>query len=477
MSDDLLDDFLDAPNASEPTMAKTEAPRAQSPSTKKSGKNSLTDELIIATEHVQTAAEINQEAAKVSAELIEDLKVKLAEAHDENSHWRNHIRQSQKQFKTTKNMALGVSVFSIAFSLATAGVAGFLLSQQQSSNDQFRTDFYDMVRTDNSIFQKKLDSRIDEISALIEGTEYKQDHATLANANIQPDAMNHAMNHEIDTHGTEPTLEDTHHEQHNAQEQHHNQAMPPQETMPSHLQADATQSNEKILEQLKQINLQIEVLKIEQRKQTRLAQASLRGTNDATPAMTHDKHDEHKNHDTHNAPVPIVEHYDDSTMIASIELLSKELEKITKGQEHLIARIANMEKQQTKVAHTAMHQEPEHSNAHGNTHDDKPKAAETVAGLTKNQAQKLADIHYMVMKQAKEIKNIQANMKNIKMPKTLSLAPVKAALEGFEMSLNALQAQQNEIEAKIGTVQKNVKSLSNEAAKPYSYKAPVSAQY
>jgi len=174
----------------------------------------------------QEAASQSHQAAKATIKQAEILKAQVLELSESNFNWRQAVRNANKEIDALKSSFTIMLVTSILFSLVALGAMGYLLYAMHSKEAQFKGEMYDMVSTENTLLDKKVTLKMDELASVIEiltqkvsqsanvkphmveNNHKKESIEDLANKNLQANEHVTDLAKELNTeHGTEHSTE------------------------------------------------------------------------------------------------------------------------------------------------------------------------------------------------------------------------------------------------------------------------------
>lgn len=116
----------------------------------------------------QVAAEHSQAAVEAAIKMAHEQKAQVMELSDSNIAWRQSLRTAANDLKSAKN-AIGIMLAaSITFSLVAAGVIAWLYYSLDKKYTQLKGDVLDIIATENTLFNKNLTLKVDQLSSLIE---------------------------------------------------------------------------------------------------------------------------------------------------------------------------------------------------------------------------------------------------------------------------------------------------------------------
>mgnify|MGYP000106074768 CR=1 FL=1 len=331
----------------------------------------------------QDAANQSHQAAKAAIKQAEILKEQVLELNESNFHWRQAVRNANKEIETIKGKFSIMLITSILFSLIAVGAMGYLLYAMQNKQAQFKGEVFDMLSTENTLLDKKVTLKMDELASVIEILTHKVVQG--ANGKNIADANKHK----------EESIEE--------------------------IANKDQQANEHVADLAKELNTE---------QPTEQSHAEKTPDKVEHPVNTHT---EAKKPESNTA-----ENVDVKTATANI---SKEEYAELK---QLIQEVLTTQK-----------------SLQNQTHETQS------AGLTKDDAKKLNDISWLVRKQDKTLKTIEAKI-GVNQKATNSHSNNNSILN----ELKHLQLQQSALQKQIQEMQSAIKKIADQTKEqPYSYKA------
>jgi len=351
-----------------------------------------------AAKAAQVAAENSQKSSELAIKNAHELKAELVELSDSNYAWRQAVKSASKELKTTKNTVSLLATISIIFSIAAAGIMGYYLYSLNKKYEQLKGEVLDIIQTENTLFQKKFSTKVDELSSLIEFLTSKIEKIS-PSSGAQPHIT--PVNTYKDTNKiAENNL-------------HGNQ---------DHNETPSTQTH--------------------------------------TPSLPHHNNNDHQNHMPHSEPHGVTP----STVDYSADLndIKQVIQNILHKQQSLESLLYQAIRE-NKDSHPPSHPAPtlQHSN--------RP----IIAKLSSEDEKKLAAIRWLIKQQGKQIKQIQAAIKQNKhntRPQNSGLNAVQSTLKAIQQQVRALQKQQDELRKEVQSLKQETLKLSTN--RPYFYRAP-----
>lgn len=323
----------------------------------------------------QEAANQSHQAAKAAIKQAETLKEQVLELNESNFHWRQAVRNANKEIETIKGKFSIMLITSIIFSLIAVGAMGYLLYAMQNKQAQFKGEVFDMLSTENTLLDKKVTLKMDELASVIEILTHKVVQG--ANGKNIVDANNHK----------EESIEE--------------------------IANKDQQANEHVADLAKELNTEQPTDKVEH------------------PVNTHTEAKKPEN--------KTAEKVDVKTATANIS--KEEYAELKQLIEEVLSAQKSLKNQ---------------------THETK------AAGLTKDNVKKLNDISWLVRKQDKTLKTIEA-----KIGVNQKAANSHSNNNSILNELKHLQLQQGALQKQIQEMQSAIKKIADQTKEPqeYSYKA------
>lgn len=426
--DDLLDLIEeDKPQTDAPALQKEGTPLKTRPSSAQEQGNedpSTIEAAALALEAAkaaQEAAENSQKTSEIALKNAHELKAQVLDLSDSNFAWRQTVRTATKEIQSARNMVSILATISIVFSFAAAGIMGYYLYSLNKKYEQLKGDVLDIIQTESALFQKKFNTKVDELSSLIEYLSSQVEKLKVPAANSLPQAnvtiiKEEGANDESATHALPEQVaphENVHATPHQAPTTTHEET-PPHHAENTHHSEHEAQSTETHHEG---------------------AQSPL-----STSA--------HPN-DNHTTPQPSIDPEKFNQIITTVnEILHKQqdLEKTLQQQIH---------------------------SQHVTTSTTNGKV---VAKLAPEDEKKLNGIRWLIKQQMQRIKAIESALKN-KGSETTSSSASKVNINAITQSLKELKNQVNELRKQQLALQQEVLALKKETQKlagnrPYYYRAP-----
>ncbi|WP_321324216.1 hypothetical protein [Thiomicrorhabdus sp.] len=182
---DIMDDLLEEVEQLEQSTQELESASEQSANQKqqidKANNKASADANLLALETSKTAQEAAKQshlAAKTAIKQAEILKEQTLELSESNFNWRQAVRNANKEIESIKGNFTIMLITSITFSLIALGAIGYLMYAIQKQEAQFKGDVLDMVSTENTLLDKKVTLKMDELASVIEILTQKVSQST-----------------------------------------------------------------------------------------------------------------------------------------------------------------------------------------------------------------------------------------------------------------------------------------------------------
>lgn len=116
----------------------------------------------------QSSAEYSQAAAEAAIKMAHEQKAQVMELSDSNIAWRQSLRTATNDLKAAKNAVAIMMAVTIAFSVIATGLMGWLFFALNKKYEHLKGDVLDIISTENTLFNKNLTLKVDQLSSLIE---------------------------------------------------------------------------------------------------------------------------------------------------------------------------------------------------------------------------------------------------------------------------------------------------------------------
>jgi nitrogen fixation-related uncharacterized protein len=170
-TDDLLDELEQLENASAEMQEEVEKASEKNKALEASGEADHLDAAALSLEAAKTAqlaAEQSQSAAEAAIKISHEQKAQIIELSDSNVAWRQSLRAASNDLKTAKNAITIMMSVSIAVSVISVGIMSWLYYSLSKKYDALKGDVLDIITTENTLFNKNLNLKVDQLSSLIE---------------------------------------------------------------------------------------------------------------------------------------------------------------------------------------------------------------------------------------------------------------------------------------------------------------------
>ena len=119
----------------------------------------------------QKSAESSHQAIDAAIQLSHDQKQQTRELSDSNIAWRHSVGKANKRIEASKNTFIIMLGVSIAFSLISVAIVGYLYYSFNKSNQQTTGEVLDIISTELSLSNKKQEAKIDQLYSAIEAIQ------------------------------------------------------------------------------------------------------------------------------------------------------------------------------------------------------------------------------------------------------------------------------------------------------------------
>ncbi|NPA72279.1 MAG: hypothetical protein GXO35_05565 [Gammaproteobacteria bacterium] len=133
--------------------------------------NTDLDAGLLALEAAKTAQEASVQshlAAKASIKMVDQLKAQGLELDEFNFNWRQSIRNTSKELSAAKSSFSLIMSVIVVVNLVALSVMGYFYYLNSKESAQFKGELLDVIQTENTLFTKKITLKVDELSTLIE---------------------------------------------------------------------------------------------------------------------------------------------------------------------------------------------------------------------------------------------------------------------------------------------------------------------
>ena len=116
----------------------------------------------------QEAAVQSHQAAQIAIKQAELLKEQELELNESNFNWRQAVRNANKELQAAKSSFSMMLITAIVVSIIAIGALGYLFYAMQKQDAQFKGEVLDMVATENTLLNKQITLKMDELASVIE---------------------------------------------------------------------------------------------------------------------------------------------------------------------------------------------------------------------------------------------------------------------------------------------------------------------
>ncbi|RUM90383.1 MAG: hypothetical protein DSZ27_09085 [Thiomicrospira sp.] len=170
-ADDLLDELSQLEDASSDMQKEAKTASDNTKKLEASGSADSLDSAALSLEAAKTAqlaAEQSQNAADAAIKLSHEQKAQIMELSDSNIAWRQSLRTASNDLKSARNAVTIMMTVAIVVSVISVSIMGWLLNSLNKKNEMLKGDVFDIINTENTLFNKNLNLKIDQLSSLIE---------------------------------------------------------------------------------------------------------------------------------------------------------------------------------------------------------------------------------------------------------------------------------------------------------------------
>ncbi|WP_038126264.1 hypothetical protein [Thiomicrorhabdus sp. Milos-T2] len=415
--DDLLEEVEQLEESTQALESTVKDTSNQNQKAQEANQKASNDASLIALEAAKTAQEAStqsHQAAQSSIKQAELLKAQTIELTDSNFNWRQAVRNASKDFQAAKGSFSIMLITSIVFSLIVLGVMGYLFYAMQKEQAQFKGEVLDIIATENTLLNKKITLKVDELASVIESMTFQVSKLNKAEANTR-----------VNIHPTEPGMLEENTENKPIDNKEHSQSQHKQAEMHPLPKHETT------------------LHKPTHTEKTHIVKdghAETAPSHQNTSIDTHNSHSSHDSQPKHEVPSDGL-HKTQSSHETSAQVSSHDFSELKALVEKIITKQNSLQSQVKQSSKTVS------------------------SGLTPAQVKKLNGISWLVRKQEKTLKEIQTRL-GLKTPNTKQGTTNNSIIN----ELKTLQQQQAQLQQNITKMQKAIKTY-NETPAPYSYKA------
>ncbi|WP_130537646.1 hypothetical protein [Thiomicrorhabdus indica] len=406
MTDD-FDDLLDDVSEFEPEIETNTAPKKTESKTQKLDDQDGMSVVLETAKTAQEAATKSQEVAEANLKLAEDLKAQERELSEANFNWRQSFRSAVATLNKTKGQFVVMMAITLITCMIAIGVMSFLFYSIQQKEQTMKGEILDLLQNEQALFNKDMNIKVDQITAMMEMVQYQVEQALMKNAVI------HEKFNENQAPQAENTADNT--------------------TLPAGDKIDDAPLINLASESTKKVETSNESV------------AAIQADEKAVQA-TSVKLSEENVHSIKQAISHEVQALDKS--------LRETMTQLSNRQKEILEKLASIEQQQT----VATVSKP-----------SKTVVTSAETQLNKEQTKQLKNIHWWVSQQDKAIKRIEKSLSGSS--KKDKSGEVSQRLNTIDTQMKQMRTQQTLIEAQLEKLQASVKHLIDKSNESYSYKA------
>ena len=183
MTDD-FDDLLDDVSEFEPEIETNTAPKKTESKTQKLDDQDGMSVVLETAKTAQEAATKSQEVAEANLKLAEDLKAQERELSEANFNWRQSFRSAVATLNKTKGQFVVMMAITLITCMIAIGVMSFLFYSIQQKEQTMKGEILDLLQNEQALFNKDMNIKVDQITAMMEMVQYQVEQALMKNAVI-----------------------------------------------------------------------------------------------------------------------------------------------------------------------------------------------------------------------------------------------------------------------------------------------------
>jgi len=406
MTDD-FDDLLDDVSEFEPEIETNTAPKKTESKTQKLDDQDGMSVVLETAKTAQEAATKSQEVAEANLKLAEDLKAQERELSEANFNWRQSFRSAVATLNKTKGQFVVMMAITLITCMIAIGVMSFLFYSIQQKEQTMKGEILDLLQNEQALFNKDMNIKVDQITAMMEMVQYQVEQALMKNAVI------HEKFNENQAPQAENTADNT--------------------TLPAGDKIDDAPLINLASESTKKVETSNESVAATQADEKAVQATSVKlsaeNVHSIKQAISHE-----------------VQALDKS--------LRETMTQLSNRQKEILEKLASIEQQQT----VATVSKP-----------SKTVVTSAETQLNKEQTKQLKNIHWWVSQQDKAIKRIEKSLSGSS--KKDKSGEVSQRLNTIDTQMKQMRTQQTLIEAQLEKLQASVKHLIDKSNESYSYKA------
>lgn len=406
MTDD-FDDLLDDVSEFEPEIETNTVPKKTESKTQKLDDQDGMSVVLETAKTAQEAATKSQEVAEANLKLAEDLKAQERELSEANFNWRQSFRSAVATLNKTKGQFVVMMAITLITCMIAIGVMSFLFYSIQQKEQTMKGEILDLLQNEQALFNKDMNIKVDQITAMMEMVQYQVEQALMKNAVI------HEKFNENQAPQAENTADNT--------------------TLPAGDKIDDAPLINLASESTKKVETSNESVAATQADEKAVQATSVKlsaeNVHSIKQAISHE-----------------VQALDKS--------LRETMTQLSNRQKEILEKLASIEQQQT----VATVSKP-----------SKTVVTSAETQLNKEQTKQLKNIHWWVSQQDKAIKRIEKSLSGSS--KKDKSGEVSQRLNTIDTQMKQMRTQQTLIEAQLEKLQASVKHLIDKSNESYSYKA------
>ncbi|WP_373017992.1 hypothetical protein [Thiomicrorhabdus sp.] len=171
ITDDLLDELEQLEASAEALEEQVNQNKEKQEAFQKLDSANQIDALTLAVEAARTAQEAasqSHKAAETSISHANRQKAQIMELSEGNFAWRQATKVAGNELKSAKSSFAIMLSANVAFSVIAASAIGWMLYDMHKKQAQFKGEVLDIIQTENTLFNKQITIKVDQISSLLE---------------------------------------------------------------------------------------------------------------------------------------------------------------------------------------------------------------------------------------------------------------------------------------------------------------------
>lgn len=171
ITDDLLEELEQLESSAEALEKQVNHSKEKQQAFEKLDSASNIDATSLALEAAKTSQEAafqSQKAAETSIKHANRQKAQIIELTDANFSWRQAVKTANHELKSARSSFTVMLIISMVMGAVSMSVVGWLLYSMNKKESQFKGEVLDIIQTENTLHNKQITIKVDEISSLLE---------------------------------------------------------------------------------------------------------------------------------------------------------------------------------------------------------------------------------------------------------------------------------------------------------------------